>query len=160
MIEFRRKITFFWGGYIYYLTVSSDEYCALSALWRRCRGAYCCGGSLHLLHVVIRNKWGPFSADQRKASSPPHCVVFPDKILMLCPLCHPLILSRGFIFHITPADGGHRFTHLVDVKELELPSRTLCNGTCNNVNFFLTLLPDCCVFSLVILTSFPPSPVS
>lgn len=54
MMEFRRKITFFW--YIYYLTVSKDEYCALSALWRRYREPYCHGALLHLLLVMTCKK--------------------------------------------------------------------------------------------------------
>ena len=55
MMEFRRKITFLW--YIYYLTVSKDEYCVLSALWRRYRESYCRGALLHLLLVMACNKW-------------------------------------------------------------------------------------------------------
>lgn len=86
MMEFRGKITFFFFffWYIYYLTVSNDEYCALSALWRRYREPYCRGALLHLLHVVTRNKWSL----SRVVSVRLHhlCVMFSDKILMLCPL--------------------------------------------------------------------------
>lgn len=66
MIEFWRKITFFfllwgmggWGGNIYYLTVSTDEYCALSASWRRYREQYCCAALLHLLLVMTCKRNG------------------------------------------------------------------------------------------------------
>lgn len=43
-MEFRRKITF--CCYIYYLTVSQNEYCVPSALWGRCRGADWWGAAL------------------------------------------------------------------------------------------------------------------
>ncbi len=89
---------FFW--YIYYLTVSKDEYCALSALCRRYIETYCRGELLHLLLVGPCKKWSL----SRLVSVRLHhlYVMLTDKILMLCPLWHSLILHHGFTFHITP----------------------------------------------------------
>lgn len=81
MMEFRGKITFL--GYIYYLTVSNDEYHALSAWRRRYKELYCRGA---LLHVVTPNRWSLSQAGRCKASSPLHHVMFSGKISMLCSL--------------------------------------------------------------------------
>lgn len=81
-MEFRRKITFFW--YIYYLTVSKNEYCALSALWKRYGGPHCRRALLHLLLVMTCKK----CSLSRLVSAKLHhfFVKSSDKILMLCPL--------------------------------------------------------------------------
>lgn len=94
------KLHFFW--YIYYLTVSKDEYCALSALWRRYIEQYCRGALLHLLLVKACKIWSPFFG-QSALGFITSVSCSSDKILMLCPLWHSMIVCRGFAFHITPA---------------------------------------------------------
>lgn len=78
-------ITFFGGGYIYYLTVSNDEYCALSACWKRLGEPYCGGASLHLLRVMTCNKWSLSSHGQRRASSPLcHVLRYDFNVMTVC----------------------------------------------------------------------------
>lgn len=115
------KLNFFW--YIYYLTVSKDEYCALSALWRRYREPYCRGALLHLLLVMARKKWSL----SRLVSVRLHhlCVKYSDKILMLCPLWHSLILRRCFTSSHHTRRRYHHFKNMWYFPTLPL-SRCPC----------------------------------
>lgn len=113
-MEFRRKITFFFW-YIYYLTVSKDEYCALSALWRRYR-EYCRGALFYFAPCHDLWKMEPSSLGQCKASSL---------------LCHALrydfnVVSSLTLFDLISHHARRRCRHFEDIwsfPTLPLPRR-------------------------------------